>query len=86
MIKEILATYLFTKLIGRKRTEKLGIRIQKYTIHIAVVVLGIIAIAGSIQLAFNIRVDVAGWVVPLWLSLIVSIITGYLAFGLWKLK
>ncbi len=61
-------------------------RIQKYTIHLAVIVLGIIAIDQSIQFAFGIKVNVAGWTVPLWFSFIVSIITGYLAFGLWKLK
>ncbi len=84
MFKEILATYLFTKLIGKKKTKKINKIFQRYTLRIAAVVFGLISIAFSIQFAFSISVIVAGWSIPLWLGLIITIITGYLAFSLSK--
>ncbi len=86
MFKEIVATYLFTKLLGKERAEKLGAVFQKYTIRIATIVFGFIAIAHSIRFALGIDILIAGWVVPLWGSLIVAIIVGFLAFGLSKMK
>ena len=86
MIKEILATYLFTKLLGKERTKKLGAMAQKNTTKTAAIILGFIAIAHSIRFAFGVDANVAGWTVPLWFSLIATIIAGYLAFSLWKIK
>jgi len=86
MFKEILATYLFTKLLGKERARKLSIALQKYTIKTASIVFGLISIIQSIRFAFGFEISVAGFAVPVWVSLIVAIIAGYLSFGLWKLK
>ena len=86
MFKEILVTYLFTRLIGREKTKKLSTVLQKYTIKTSAIIFGFVSIAHSIRFVFGINANVAGWIVPLWVSLVVAIITGYLAFGLWKLK
>lgn len=86
MFKEILATYLFTKLLGEKRTRELGIRVQKYTIRIAAVIFGLVAIAHSIRFALGIDANIVGWAVPLWISFVAAVVAGYLAFSLWKIK
>jgi len=86
MIKEILATYLFTKLLGKERARKLSMRLAKYTIKISAIIFGVIAIAHSLRFVFSIEINVMDWAVPLWLSFVAAIIAGYLAFGLWKMK
>lgn len=86
MMKEILATYLFRKLLGEKRTKKLNAMTQKYITKTAAIVFGLIAIAHTFRFALGFDVNVAGGDVPLWFSFIVAIITGYLAFSLWKIK
>jgi len=86
MFKEIVATYLFTKLLGKERAKKLSIFFQRYTVRSAAIVLGIIAIGHSIRLVLGTDISIAGWSVPVWFSFVISIVTGYLAFGLWKIK
>jgi hypothetical protein len=86
MFKEILATYLFTRLLGKERARKLGMALQKYTIKAGAIVFGFVAIAHSIRFAFGIDAIVAGWVVPVWFSFVGAIVAGYFAFSLWKMK
>ncbi len=85
MIKEIVGTYLLSKLLGKERTRKFGIWAQQYTIYLAVYILAFISIAQSIRFAYGATLVIAGWSVPLWVSAIVAVVTGYVAFGLWKL-
>ncbi len=86
MFKEILATYLFTKFLGKERARKLSMVLQKYTIKTASIIFGLISIIQSIRFAFGFEVNVAGFTVPLWVSFVIAIVAGYLSFGLWKLK
>ncbi len=86
MFKEILATYLFTKLIGNERARKLSIMLQKYTIKSSAIFLGFFSIAHSIRVVFSIDINIMGSIIPIWVSVVLAIVTGYFSFSLWKLR
>jgi hypothetical protein len=51
---------------------------------IAIGILSLICLVHIVRLVYGLDIAVGGWVVPLWLSVPGAIVTGGLAFMLWK--
>jgi len=85
MFKEALAVYLLGKILGRERAEKIGRVSARCAPKIASVVLFLAATGHTLRLVFGFDIYVAGWLVPLWLSLVAMLLTTYLSFNLWRI-
>jgi hypothetical protein len=51
---------------------------------IAIGIFSLICLVHIVRLVYGLEIAVGGWVVPLWLSAPGAIVTGGLAFMLWK--
>ena len=51
---------------------------------IAIAIFSLICLVHIVRLAVGLDITVAGWAVPLWVSVPGAIVTGGLAFMLWK--
>jgi hypothetical protein len=51
---------------------------------IAVGIFALICLAHIVRLGYGLDITIGGWVVPLWVSVPGAIVTGGLAFMLWK--
>ena len=84
MIKEILAAFLFRKLLGEERTKRLNLLAQKYVILVASIIFGLIATLSTIAFGFGINISVAGFDIPSWLIFIIVVITAFLSYELYE--
>ena len=51
---------------------------------IAIAIFSLICLVHIVRLVYGLDIAVGGWVVPLWVSVPGAIVTGGLAFMLWK--
>jgi uncharacterized integral membrane protein len=51
---------------------------------IAIAIFSLICLVHIVRLVYGLDITVGGWVVPLWVSVPGAIVTGGLAFMLWK--
>jgi hypothetical protein len=58
---------------------------QKTTLHATAFLLTVVSIFHFIRAMAGWQIDINGWNTPLWLSVITFIITGVLAFKMWKI-
>ena len=51
---------------------------------IAIGIFSLICLAHILRLGYGLDITIGGWVVPLWVSVPGAVVTGGLAFMLWK--
>ena len=86
MFKEFISVFLLSKLLGKERTMRLSKATKKYTTKIAALIFLFLAIFHTLRFPLGFNINIAAWDVPLWVSIIIVIISAYLAFRLRKIK
>ncbi|HLD63488.1 MAG TPA: hypothetical protein VI913_01185 [Candidatus Peribacteraceae bacterium] len=57
---------------------------KKQVTNIAAVLFVLVALFHVLRLAFGIDVSIEGWSIPIWPSIAVIVVAGYLSWKLWK--
>ncbi len=83
MFKEALSVFLLSKLIGKKRTQKLDKFLKKYTRKLASIVFASIAVLHTLRFPLGFDIIIADWRMPLWVSFIIMLLSVYLSYGVY---
>lgn len=85
-MKELLAVYVLQKLLGKERTGRIAAALRWYAPRAAAAIFAFVAFAHTLRIVRGVDVSVAGWPVPLWVSVVAAIVAGYLSVALWNLN
>jgi len=80
MFKEALSAFLISKLIGKERTARLDKWLKKYTKGLPSIIFLLIAIMHTLRLPIRFDIIIAGWRMPIWVSVIIMIVSVYLSY------
>ena len=85
MMKEFVLFYLLRLFVGEKRAGKIDRYAGRYVTRVAAVIFFIGAIVHTFRIITGFEFIIAGWLVPLWISVLVMLLGSFLAFNLWKI-